>query len=296
MADADTTESAWISAWITQQRAVLAGLADAKRATSAEAVRDLGDKWLEVGQMYLNGLQQHGAGQTNGANGAAPQFGLGDELFHTWRAAWAGAAAQGEASQRMADVFGKLPFVGLAREQAEGWRELAIAQSECQRLEEQLREVFARVQSDALELLEQRVRERERNGAPLKSYRDLYDLWVECGEHVYSSVAHSDSYARLQAELGNASMRLRARQQKLIEQGLKQFDLPTRSELNSVHRQLRDLRETLAALETRLEPQAESAVATERAPKPKTANSKAKTKSPQRKSSVRASRKPRSTR
>jgi class III poly(R)-hydroxyalkanoic acid synthase PhaE subunit len=145
-------------------------------------------------------------------------------------------------------MLGRLPPVGLAREHTEAWRELAAAQAECAHLEQELREALLGVQRDALDLLEQRVRERE---APIAGYRDLYNLWVECAEQVFAKVAHSDTYGRLQAELGNASMRLRVRQQKVIEYGLRQFDLPTRSELNSVHRQIRALKQQLAELSSR---------------------------------------------
>jgi len=61
-------------------------------------------------------------------------------------------------------------------------------------------------------------------------------------------MAHSEGYCRLQAELANAAVRVRAKQQAILEQLLRQFDLPTRSELNSVHRELRALREQLAQL------------------------------------------------
>jgi class III poly(R)-hydroxyalkanoic acid synthase PhaE subunit len=108
------------------------------------------------------------------------------------------------------------------------------------------------VQREALALLEQRIRERALALQPLAAWRELYTLWVECGEQVYAQTAHSKAYCRLQAELGNAAVRVRARQQAIIEYALKQFDLPTRSELNTVHRQLRELREKTAALEERL--------------------------------------------
>jgi hypothetical protein len=74
-------------------------------------------------------------------------------------------------------------------------------------------------------------------------------LWVECSEQVFNTVAHSSAYGHLQGELGNAAVRLRARIQKVVEQGLRQFDLPTRSEINSVHQQLRQLRLRVAELE-----------------------------------------------
>ena len=41
-------------------------------------------------------------------------------------------------------------------------------------------------------------------------------------------------------------MRLRTRLQSVVEGGLRHLDLPTRSELNTVHRQVRELRERIA--------------------------------------------------
>jgi class III poly(R)-hydroxyalkanoic acid synthase PhaE subunit len=108
------------------------------------------------------------------------------------------------------------------------------------------------VQVEALSKLEQRVRVARESDEGIASMRELYDLWVECGEEVYAGVTHSEEYAELLAQLGNATMRLRARQQKMLERLLEQFDLPTRSELNTVHRQIRELRATIEALQAKL--------------------------------------------
>jgi class III poly(R)-hydroxyalkanoic acid synthase PhaE subunit len=112
------------------------------------------------------------------------------------------------------------------------------------------------VQSDALSLLETMLRERKSDHG-INNYRELYDLWVECGEQVFAQVAHSESYAKLQAQLGNAAIKLRARQQAMIERGLKYFDLPTRAELNTVHKQMREQRERIATLEAQLAAQSD---------------------------------------
>jgi class III poly(R)-hydroxyalkanoic acid synthase PhaE subunit len=95
------------------------------------------------------------------------------------------------------------------------------------------------------------MEQRLRAGATpeTQSFRDLYNLWVRCAEEIYSQLAHSDAFCKLQADLGNATLRLRAQQQKLIEQWLKQFDLPTRAEINSVHLQLKQMRERVTQLE-----------------------------------------------
>lgn len=180
----------------------------------------------------------------------AGPFKAGEEMLNAWRNAWTVSnALRVGAGKGVADMLAKLPPIGPAREQAAAWRELLAIQAECQRLEQELQTVLLDVQRDTLDLLEQRVRERGAAQQPIASYRELYDLWVDCGEQVYAKLAYSDAYAKLQAQFGNASIQLKARQQQAIEQALKQFDLPTRSELNSVHLQLRQLKQRLAVLE-----------------------------------------------
>ena len=134
------------------------------------------------------------------------------------------------------------PPLGLMREHEQAWLDLAAAHADYRKIETELLAVIHRVQLDALALLEQRIRER---GArePLKSVRELYDLWIEAGEQVFAERAHSSAYCRTQAAFANAGTELRLKQQAVLERALKTFDLPTRAELNSVHRQLRELRE-----------------------------------------------------
>lgn len=211
-------------------------------------------RWLEAGQSYLQGWLNYAQGDRGASSGAAPsQF--GEEMFNSWQRAWVGASAAGEgASRQFADLLARMPALGLAREQTEAWRELMAAQAECQHLEQELRAVWTKVQSDALSLVEATLRERQQSqhSAGINNYRELYDLWVECGERVFAQVAHSEAYAKLQAQVGNAAIRLRAKQQAVIERGLKHFDLPTRSELNTVHKHMRELRERIATLEAQL--------------------------------------------
>jgi class III poly(R)-hydroxyalkanoic acid synthase PhaE subunit len=241
MSESNKIDAEGVSAWIEQQRENLRP-GSGPSSPGGHAPEDLAQRWLELSRTYLESLFQYA--QLGLA--ARPRFELNDELLGAWRTAWMNGEMMGEsATARVSELLGRLPPIGLAREHTEAWRELAAAQLECRRLEQEFKAVLTRVQAEALALLEEKVRERQKTATPIATFRDLYDLWVECGEQVYAKVAHSDSYGRLQAELGNATMRFRARQQKVIEHALRQFDLPTRSELNSVHRQLRELRAQL---------------------------------------------------
>ena len=76
--------------------------------------------------------------------------------------------------------------------------------------------------------------------------KEIYDLWVDSAESVYAQAARGAAFVQAQAELTNATSQLRSAQRELIEEWAKQFDLPTRAELNSIHQQLRDLKAALA--------------------------------------------------
>ena len=259
MSDSAENDAGWAQAWIEQQRALLdqvaqsgpgqaAGMAFEQVNTQFNAqINVMASQWADLGKTYLNGLMQMAQG-TGGTEGGA-KFQPAGEVFDAWKTAWTNSLSQAAAPGGWSDLLNRTPPLGLFREQTEAWRAVAAARADVERLEQELAAVLRRVQADALSLLEERVKARAASNQPVEGFRDLYNLWVECSEKVFSTVAHSSAYCHLQGELGNASMRLRARVQKVIEQGLRQFDLPTRSEVNSVHQQLRLLKQRLATLE-----------------------------------------------
>src|SRR5262249_13008118 len=97
----------------------------------------------------------------------------------------------------------------------------------------------------ALRELSERVAPRLKSGAAPGSLKEIYDLWVDSAEGVYAQAARSAAFVQAQAELTNATSQLRSAQRELLEEWARQFDLPTRAELNSIHQQLRDLKAAL---------------------------------------------------
>jgi len=82
---------------------------------------------------------------------------------------------------------------------------------------------------------------------PPATLRAAFDAWIDCAEAAFQSTAHSEAYAQAQARLFNELVRARARQQALVEQAAKSAGLPTRSEVDALHDELRALRSELAA-------------------------------------------------
>ena len=176
-------------------------------------------------------------------SGSSPESANGFSAFFQSLTNAVQGSSPGFASPGVVQGFG--PPLGLMREHEQAWRELSEAQARYRQVEIELFAQLNAVQLEALALLEQRVANKA-----VKEMRELYDLWVECGEEVYARRVRSDVYCKTQAEFANAASELRLRQQVIIERALRMFDLPTRSEINSVHRQLRELKEKMSALTT----------------------------------------------
>jgi class III poly(R)-hydroxyalkanoic acid synthase PhaE subunit len=154
----------------------------------------------------------------------------------------------GAASTNSAAIFDAVP-VGFYREHQERWQALARALENQRRSALQMSGLLTEIHGDALERLTARVTELESHGERIDTVRRLYDLWIECGEVAFAKVATQERFARLQGEMAQAFNHVRAAQEALAEYLFKQLDLPTRSELNTVHRSLRALRARIDELE-----------------------------------------------
>ncbi len=156
----------------------------------------------------------------------------------------------------MTKAFGsgvELPALGLTREKQESMQRMQKLTGEFLQQQAQLMQLWGGIIGDALKLLGERVAQKLQAGEMIASSKALYDLWIESAESVFAKAAHSPAYAKAQAELGNTVAKLRTEQRIAIESTSKQYDLPTRDELNTVHRRLKDLKSELRRVNARLD-------------------------------------------
>jgi class III poly(R)-hydroxyalkanoic acid synthase PhaE subunit len=171
------------------------------------------------------------------------------------------AAANTLAQQAGADAFKPLDWqqmlqafpLGPAREQQRAWQDYVQAQTAYQQQAQALLHAYGEVFAQSLSAVGQQVEAMKQQGKPPASLRELHDLWVECGERAFAAQAHAPAFIALQSAATNALSQLQQAQQPLLEHWLKQHDLPTRSELNSVHLRLRQLTQRVAELEQQLQ-------------------------------------------
>ena len=137
------------------------------------------------------------------------------------------------------------PALGPTREQQEAWQRLMQLAARSAQAQLQVAGLWNDIIGRSLRELAERVTPRLKSGAAPASLKEIYDLWVDSAESVYAQAARSAAFVQAQAELTNATSQLRTAQRELLEEWAKQFDLPTRAELNSIHQQLRELKAAL---------------------------------------------------
>ncbi len=79
---------------------------------------------------------------------------------------------------------------------------------------------------------------------PPATLRATFDRFIDSAEGAYQVAAHSDAFIAAQARLLNEFVRARGRQQEFLERGARALGLPTRSEVDALYDQLRELRAT----------------------------------------------------
>jgi hypothetical protein len=165
-------------------------------------------------------------------------------------AGWPGAGGLGAAglggAWPGASAFA-MPALGPAREQQEAWQRIGALVMRCSLAQMQVGSQWNDIIGRSLRELAERLAPRLKSGASPGTMKELYDQWVDAAEGVYGQAARASAFVQAQAELTNATSQLRSAQRELLEEWARQFDLPTRSELNSIHQQLRELKAALAA-------------------------------------------------
>jgi class III poly(R)-hydroxyalkanoic acid synthase PhaE subunit len=141
-------------------------------------------------------------------------------------------------------LFPGAPALGLSREYQETAARLLDLSKQFQQRYAEFAQQNATIMQDAFQVMKKRL-----DAAPpaSKSPAEIYDAWIDCAEGAYHQAAHSDSFARLLAELCNISSAFKVERGKLTEQIARHLDLPSRAEVDTLHRQVRALNEAMRA-------------------------------------------------
>jgi hypothetical protein len=119
-------------------------------------------------------------------------------------------------------------------------------------------QAYQQALSDYLQLLTRaahqgldRMRDRLLAGTEVRSLRELYDLWVDCGEAAFGDMMAGPDFAGHFAALVNALSAFRLHSRGIMDAGLAALAMPTAQALGSVQQREAGLRNELRAAQAR---------------------------------------------
>jgi len=134
------------------------------------------------------------------------------------------------------------PAFGFAREHQEHYQKMAAAFVDFQDALGRYNALMLKSSQRSFEIFESKLGEHDEPGRQIDSMRALYDLWVDAAEDAYAEIALSEEFRKVYGDVVNSQMRVRQAIQQEVERMSTDFGMPTRSELNSVHKRLHELR------------------------------------------------------
>ncbi|WP_412852411.1 class III poly(R)-hydroxyalkanoic acid synthase subunit PhaE [Ectothiorhodospira shaposhnikovii] len=157
-------------------------------------------------------------------------------------------APYGDAVQEQLDRFLSVPGVGYTRESQEQYQNLAKLMVNYQQAMQNYQAAFNKVGMDSIDRFRARLDDAGRQDKPITSMRALYDEWVDVCEEVYGEFVMSEEYARIYGEMVNSLMAVKRQGTRLMDEVTESLNMPTRREVNTLHRRLQESRRELQAL------------------------------------------------
>lgn len=239
---------------------------------------DIAGDWARHMQSFLSALPQSGASPFS----FSQMFGIPGWNSGAWKPNWNAAfqhPAFGGASAPWAhmnafqngfanngtqgfDPFGLwagLPGIGYTREKQEAWNHLYKHWTDFESRASAYMAAMAQVGMSAAERFQDYVSNPPEGAPPLQSLKDIYAKWVDICEEVYATYALSEDYTRVYGEVVNALMALRREVNRMTDSAAEQLNMPTRKEVDSLHKRVHELRrdnirlkQDMAALQEKL--------------------------------------------
>ncbi len=91
-----------------------------------------------------------------------------------------------------------------------------------------------------------------KSGKEIKTFNELFDLWIEVNEREFAEVFRTEKFSRMQGELLDCSLKIRRDLHKLMELYLFDFPIALRSEMDDIYKTVYDLKKKVKSLEKQL--------------------------------------------
>jgi class III poly(R)-hydroxyalkanoic acid synthase PhaE subunit len=147
-------------------------------------------------------------------------------------------------SAQFADPFGfaaSMPGIGYTREKQEQMGEVYRLWSAFQTQSQRYNSEMTKVGLEALKSFTGYLNNPPADAKPLHSIKDVFAKWVDVAEDVYSKYAMSEEYTKMYGEVVNSLMHFKKKYQEFTDDTLDKLNIPTRREVDSLHKRVHDL-------------------------------------------------------
>jgi class III poly(R)-hydroxyalkanoic acid synthase PhaE subunit len=127
----------------------------------------------------------------------------------------------------------------------DSWTELYQASTDYQLL-------LGEIQYRSLEMLMKELIQRAQGGNIIKDWRQFQQVWSAVADQVFEDAFRQEDNLKIRGKFINSLNRYRLQQQALLEDGLKSVNMPTRSEIDEIHKSLYELKKEVKSLKKRL--------------------------------------------
>jgi class III poly(R)-hydroxyalkanoic acid synthase PhaE subunit len=104
----------------------------------------------------------------------------------------------------------------------------------------------------AFEELTRELASSQEKGETLQNWQQFLQVWSSVFDRVFAQTFRSADALEIQGKFLNSAMTSRLYQQQLVEVFLKMYDLPTRSEVDEIHRSIYEMRKEIKSLKKAL--------------------------------------------
>lgn len=154
--------------------------------------------------------------------------------------------------QKMRNQFLSMPGVGHNREMQEKLQRLLNLAAIYQEHENEKQMEMARLTQDALEIMRKKITDMSKAGETFTSMRQVYDLWIESNESVYTDFVYSEKYSELNGKAVNSQMAFMKLSHEVNEDILTAMNMPTTKAMNELERRHYELRKKVKTLESEI--------------------------------------------
>ncbi len=139
----------------------------------------------------------------------------------------------------------EIPGIGLTRDLQQKSQKTIRLWNDYQQNSNKYNATFAMLGKQALDKLGQDILVMAESDKKITSLKDLYNMWVDANEEMFAEYAQTEEYSKLYADLVNSLVRFKKHYNEMMDDVLKNLNLPTTQGMGSITKQQHDIKKEL---------------------------------------------------